>query len=841
MRRSENRTIAIADWQAFLLGALVQNRLRTSVAVFAIAIGVALGLAVQLVNRSAIDELTQSVRVLSGDADLAVRGPRNGFDELTYADLARDNEVAVASPVVELEVRVAQSDQRLRVLGLDAFRAGAIAPGLVGDASDRFDTLRGDTLFLSNAALAALSRNVGETLILDAGNRAISFRIAGTIAGAARERLGVMDIAAAQDAFDWRGRLSRIDIRLRPGVTPQSFIARWQSRLPAGVAIDRPDATLRATESISRSYRVNLNVLALVGLFTGGLLVFTTQALAVIRRRTQFALFRTLGMTRARLARLCMLEGALIGALGSVIGIAFGYAIAYVALRVVGADLGSGFFRSVNARVDFDPLTLATFVALGVATAALASLLPAREAARASAAQALKAGDEEHALRRLRSPAQGLCILGIGVALLWVPAIDGLPFAGYAAIGCFLIGTLLLMPWLARFVLARVPTPSQAPAALAIAQLRGAPGQVSVSLAAIVASVSLMVSMAIMVASFRQSLDDWLTHVLPADVYARARAPDVAPLSPDDQRRLAEVDGVLRIEFFREAQLLLDPARPRVVLIARPIDEGSASSRLALTDPATARPAGAPPAAWVNEAMVDLYGFVPGKTVTLPIAGRDVAFFIAGVWRDYARPQGAVVIDRDAYAQASGDRAATSAAVWLQPGVDANATRSALQRTLEGDQRLEVAAPSEMRALALQSFDRTFAVTYALEAAAVAIGLAGLSSAFSALVLGRRREFGVLRHLGMTRKQVGAMLASEGFFTSALGTIVGAAIGAAISLVLVYIVNKQSFHWGMDIHVPWRALVLLAVGVIVLSTVTAVVSGRRAMSADVIRAVREDW
>jgi putative ABC transport system permease protein len=829
--------IAVTDRRAVLAGSLSQNRVRGAVAVLAIAVGVALGFAVQLVNQSALDELTQGVRMLSGDADLSVRGPREGFAETVYAALARDGDVAAASPVVEADARV--RGERVRVVGLDPFRAAAIQPGLVGESKDSLDTLRPGTAFLSNAALRALGAAPGDALVLEAGLRDIAVRVAGTLAGAGRERVVVMDIAAAQDALGVVGRLSRVDLRLRPGVSPRAFAERVRATFPAGVAIERPDATVRATESISRSYRVNLNVLALVALFTGGLLVFTTQALAVVRRRTQFALLRTLGMTRRRLTGLCALEGACVGLAGSVIGVAAGYAIARVAVRIAGGDLGSGFFRGVEAGVDVDPVAIATFVALGVLAAVLGSLVPAREAGRASPALALKAGDEERALVALRPAWRGTLVIAVGVALLALPPAGGLPLAGYAAIACLLVGTLLLMPSFASLVLTQVPVPASMPAALAVTQLRGAPGQVSISLAAIVASVSLMVSMAIMVASFRISLDEWLVRVLPADLYVRVPAAEIAPLRDADQRAIESVAGVARVEFARESQLLLDPARPRVVLLARPLDD--AGARLPLVSTPVARPDGAPPAIWVNEALVDLYGFAPGRVVSLPLAGREAPFFVAGVWRDYGRPQGALQLDRRTYVALTGDRDATNAGVWLREGADSAAVRDAIQRVIARGERLEIGSPGEIRALSLAAFDRTFAVTYALEAAAVAIGLAGLSSAFGALVLGRRREFGVLRHLGMTRRQVGTMLATEGLVTSALGVAAGLALGGGISLVLIRIVNRQSFHWGMDLHVPWGELAALAAAVVALATLTAVVSGRQAMGADVVRAVKEDW
>ena len=336
---------------------------------------------------------------------------------------------------------------------------------------------------------------------------------------------------------------------------------------------------------MSRAYRVNLNVLALVALFTGGLLVFSTQALSVVRRRAHFALLRTLGLARSRLVALLIGEGALIGIAGSVLGLAGGYALASTVLRVFGADLGAGFFRGVAPQVRFDFASALVFGLLGVAAAALGSFVPAREAARATPAAALKAGDDAQAYARLRYPAPGLALLTAGAGLTLLPPVAGLPLFGYGAIALLLIGTLLLLPRLAALVLALIPVPRAVPAALALDQLRGAPGQATVSLATIVASVSLMVSMAIMVASFRQSLDEWLVRVLPADAYVRAGAAgDSAFFSASDQRQLAATAGVARS---------LVPARakraPRPGATARRAARARPSRRRSRTRTAAAR------------------------------------------------------------------------------------------------------------------------------------------------------------------------------------------------------------------------------------------------------------
>jgi putative ABC transport system permease protein len=199
-----------------------------------------------------------------------------------------------------------------------------------------------------------------------------------------------------------------------------------------------------------------------------------------------------------------------------------------------------------------------------------------------------------------------------------------------------------------------------------------------------------------------------------------------------------------------------------------------------------------------------------------------------------------VLIERADYVALTGDRRVNDGAAWLRPGVTPAQAMQAL-RALPGGAELDIAAPPEIREVSLRVFDRSFAVTYAMEAVAVLVGLFGLSSSLGAIVLARRREFGVLRHLGLRRGQVRAMLAAEGALLALLGALAGLAVGSAISLILVYVVNRQSFGWGMELHPPYALLALLTFVLLALAVVTAVLSGKEAMGMGPVRAVREDW
>jgi putative ABC transport system permease protein len=827
-----------------LLAPLAEHKGRSLLSIIAIALGVALGYAVQLINQVAVSEFSQAVQALSGQADLEVRGPRSGFDEALYPVVAQMPEVAVASPVLELDVRIVDRREPLKLMAVDVFRAAQVQPELVlADAGEPLDFLRADRIFLSRPAAEWLKVGAGDEIGVQVGLSEVRLRVAGIVRGESlRQRLGVVDIGGAQWRLERLGQINRIDLRLRPGADIDAFAARVQSQLPPGLVIERPEANVARSASMSRAYRINLNVLALVALFTGGLLVFSTQALAVVQRRAQIGLLRVLGMTGRQIRSGLLREALVVGAIGALAGIALGHLGAELVIRHLGADLGAGQFHGLRPEVRMDPLGLLLFAMLGIATAVAGSLVPALEAVRASAAQALKAGDEQRMFERLQPVLPGALVLLGAAALTQGPPVRELPFFGYAAIACFLIGTIMLMPRLASVFFRGLPRLPRGPARLAVAQLAGAPGQAMVSLAAIVASVSLMVSMAIMVTSFRISLDAWLEHLLPADLYMRTGLQnETAFLSPENQARIRAAPGVRRVEFLRTQQLLLAPGRPRVLLLARTIDRGEPGATIPLVGPHIVPKPGDPPPVWASEAVADLYGYRAGATVELPLGGRVERFLVAGIWRDYARQQGSIVMEREVYVDLTGDRNVNDGAVWFAPGALAAPVREAIRAALPGGLNLELGEPGQIRDSTLRIFDRTFAVTYGLEAVAVVIGLFGLSSSFGALVLARRREFGTLRHIGMTRRQIGGMLAVEGALVSSLGLATGIALGWLISMVLIHVVNRQSFHWSMELHLPWGTLGAFAAAMLGLAVLTALASGRRAMGDEAVRAVKEDW
>jgi putative ABC transport system permease protein len=838
-------------WRLFA-STLLRHPARMLLSLFAIALGVALGVAVDTIHGSALDEFSKGLRQVAGRADLQVAGPREGFDEALYPALARHAAVAWASPVVEVDAKIAARDAaagdgtaRLQIVGIDPMRAWRVNPALIptdlagGGSGDRLGLLADDTLALTPAAARRLGVRVGDRIAFVAGSGIVELELIALLPGVGDSReLGVADIATVQSRFGRLGRLSRIDLKVAEGGQAGEATTTLAPLLPPGVFALPVDAADARSERMSRAYRVNLALLALIALLTGAFLVFSTQAARIVRRRGELAFLRAVGVSRREIMQGLLAEAALLGTLGSILGSALGLGLAALALRALGGDLGAGYFSGNVPALAISPLSLGLHMALGLAAALAGAWLPAREAASTPPALALKAGDDERALGRLGRVGPGLACLAAGLPCLLLPAVGSVPLGAYAAIGLWLAGAVMLLPWLARQVFARLPTPHHPLNRIALAQLRGAPGMASIGIAGIVAATAVAVAMAIMVGSFRESVDRWLVAVLPADLYVRmSRGGETGHLDTQLQQALARVPVVERVDLIRHVQVVVDPALPPVGLIARPM----AGPPAALVGIPAALPASTDlPRLWASEAMADLYAWQAGQRVDLPLAGHRQAFVVAGFWRDYARSHGAVIVDREDYIRLTGDRLANDAAVFPAAGVAPAAVVEHLRALPAGD-LLEIVDTGSIRKLSLGIFDRTFAITYALEAAAVLIGLAGVAASFAALAAARLREFGVLAHLGLTRRELQRLIATEGAAGAGLGIAVGLALGIAIALVLIHKVNRESFHWSMDFALPALPLAGFALAMLAGATGAAVFAARRAFGRNAIRAVREDW
>ena len=668
-----------------------------------------------------------------------------------------------------------------------------------------------------------------------------------------------MDIGAAQDLFGRAGQLSRIDLRLRPGTDRRALVRELQATpgWPAGLGLSEPGDAAERLGQLSRAYRVNLTVLALVALFTGAFLVFSVLALSVAKRAQQFALLAVLGLSaKARMA-LVLWESLALGLVGSCAGLALGTALAMLALRLLGGDLGGGYFTGVAPQLQWSAGAAGLYGLLGLAAALAGGWWPARQVQQLPPAQTLKGlGDARgHRRRRWLGPALMLA----GLALTQAPAVFGLPVAAYLAVALLLVGGIGSLPWLISLLLDWLSLGLQGRLLplLAVERARRQRDSAAVALSGVVAALALAVALSVMVASFRDSVTAWLDRLLPADIYVRSattlRESDTLFFSPTLVQAAAQLPGVERLRAQRQLPLLLEPSRPAVALLVSPLEDPGAS--LPLLGNALQVPPGQI-GIYVSEAVLDLYGarlgaaFAPLAAAFKPpdgAAGASThAFFVAGVWRDYARQSGSIAMRSSDYQRLSADRRVNDLALWLRDDADQSTVQQGLRELVEREAPgagalLEFASARQIRTVSLGVFDRSFAVTYWLQAVAIAIGLFGVAASFSAQVLARRKEFGLLAHLGLTRRQILGLVTAEGAVWTTVGAVAGLGLGLAVAAVLVHVVNPQSFHWTMDLSLPWPRLLLLCLAVVLAGTLTAWLSSLPAAGRGAVLAVKEDW
>ncbi|MCM2345518.1 FtsX-like permease family protein [Acidovorax soli] len=854
---------------------------RSAAAVAAVMLGVALAFAVHVINSSALDEFAQAVRAVNGQPDLELRAMQGPLPEALYGEVAALPQVVRASPWLELST-LAQVDGPvaapapaparvvLRVLGVDALLLPAVAPALMPRAStgsERLAMLAPATVFLNAAALQALglaSDGSGAApLRLQAGTQGSHMvRVAGTVA-AGGAPLAVMDIGAAQDLWGQAGHLTRIDLQLQPGTDRTAFRQRLQSLpgWPANAMLAEPGDAVQRIGNLSRAYRVNLTVLALVALFTGAFLVFSVLALSVAQRAPQLALLAVLGATPRQRMALVLAESALLGLVGSAAGIGLGTALAATALQLLGGDLGGGYFAGVQPALQWSGPAALLYGALGVVAALVGGWWPAQAARHLPPAQTLKG------LGAAAGPGSGatvgIVLVALGALLASAPPIHGIPLAAYIAIGLLLVGGIALLPWGMAWLLQRLRpwVAGHLLLVLPLERARRMRGSAAIAVGGVVASLSLAVALTVMVASFRGSVTEWLDAVLPSPLYVRsilsAAGGEAALLPPGFDQAVAQLPGVARVQPQRASPLQLDAARPALTLLSRPLGSDPART-LPLVGAALPVPEGRM-GVYISEAVVDLYGLQPGmewpalskafSPLALDGKAQATMFFIAGVWRDYARQSGAVAIDRTDYLRLTGDARASDLALWPRDGTDLAQLQQAIRALLAdsgaekgaGAAGLEFVSAGALRERSLRIFDRSFAVTYWLQAVAIGIGLFGVAASFSAQVLARRKEFGLLTHLGLTRRQILAVVAGEGAAWTGIGAAVGLLLGLAVALVLVHVVNPQSFHWTMELRVPAVRLLALCAAVVASGTLTAWLAGRAAAGQDAVLAVKEDW
>jgi putative ABC transport system permease protein len=821
--------------------------------VLAIALGVAMVSAIHWVNASALHSFEQGVSALSGRAGTTVKPTSGALDPSLLPRIRAMPEVASALPALRMEVPLGPK-RSLPILGVDLLRDAAVRgeylPELGGEGIAFPDLLARGAVLLGRDAAERLGKEPGDSLRVQVGAEPVLLHIRGLLPAEAFWSDGaVTDIATAQWTFRRSGELDRIDVVLTDPGKRAAFRERLRAVAGEGVRLTRPGLEARRLDAMTRAYRTNLNVLALVGLLTAAFLVYSLLTLSMRRRRPQFAVLRVLGMERGRLAVWLVGEGVVLGLLGAILGLVLGLALAWAGVTTLGGDLGAGYFRDIPTRLHAEWWDMLALGGLGLLAAVVGTLTPVLDNVRGAGEAAMRRGGAEE---RHRGPGTGLRLglallaLAAAAVLARLPAWGGLPLAGYAAILLVLGAGLLVAPPALRLFAWALPVGRRHVVALvARSQLLGAPRRAALAVSAALVSFALLVAMATMIHSFRGSVVAWLDQILAAEVYVRSGPGGQATYLPEAAwRRVANWEGVQHVDPFRRFQLDWAPggvetAEAPVRITARRLDLAETRQAIELI---RGRWPGAREnrAVLVSEVFARKYGTAVGDTLRLPLGGQTRRLEVAGVWRDYSYQWGHLLMERGAYKGFSGDHRVDQLAVYLAQGADQEAVRDRLEAAFAGAPALEIADAGEIRRHSMAIFDRSFAVTYVLVVVAVGVGLVGTLQSLAVQAIERRGELAMLRFLGFRVADVARSQAYEAGLTGAYGGLLGLVVGSVVAWILVKVVNDQSFLWSLPVDFPWGLLATAWVGLTAATTAGGWLLGRAQGRRDPTRAVGEE-
>jgi putative ABC transport system permease protein len=791
-----------------ILRPLVRDPLRTALTILAVALGVGVVVGIDLAGDAATGSFQSSLETLAGKTDLEISA-NGGIDEQWIGRLVALPIDARFAPVMETQAGIAGIGS-VPFYGVD-FLAAAGQRGESGGTGG--EGRNADGMAVSKPLAERLKLRAGDALTVQLGGRAQSFRIA-QIADGPSDFLA-LDIAPAQHALGRYGKLDRIDVTVAPDEDFAHAADAIRRLLPAGYLIQKPGARGDENQRMLRAFRWNLRVLSYISLVVGAFLIYNTISISVVRRRAEIGVLRAIGAGRASVFALFLAEALLLGIAGAALGVMMGRGLAGATVQLISGTVNAIFTTSRPAPVELSLSEGALGILIGALAAFASALGPAREAMDVHPTEAMSRGAREHhaRLRWRRGLVWSAILAALAIAALQAAPFRGFPAGGYAAAFLAIGAVALAAP---AFVLAvnyatRSMFHRRVEAMLAGRSLVGSLARTSIVVAALATAIAMMASVGIMVGSFRETVAVWLDTQLRADLYVRPAdrlaVGSFPPLAPAVLGILAATPGVAAVDVFHGLELHFRGERATLGASDTGIVRRYGRLRFLRGEDRDAILRSLPnhDRAIVSEPFANKFGLSAGDRIALPMGTANVALTIAGIYYDYSSSQGLVILDNSTLLKYLPAQPATNAAVYLAPGANADAVRRQIQLSTAG-LGVAIAPNAELRSVSMQVFDRTFAITWGLEAVAIVVAMLGAANALLAVVLDRRRELGMLRYLGASAGQIRGMILAEAGLLGLLASVAGILLGFALSLVLIFVVNKQSFGWTIQFHPPGALL-----------------------------------
>jgi putative ABC transport system permease protein len=848
--------VAVAAWllgpwrlgrllQAVSLPRLREHRLRTSLSVFGVALGVAMLVAVIIVNGSVVRGVTATVEDLAGKTDLQVSAGSGGFAEALLDQVKATPGVLHAVPSVQQTVTVRDQrapSERLMLIGVDML--GEDDAYFRDYDSSEVEEIRKDPLvFLNSSHNVLLSRSFAtrwgyklqDTIALVTSQGVQDFTVWGFVSDSGVGRafggaIGVMYYQAMQAAFARDTNIDRIDVALDPQHKLAAVEQALRQRLGPGFVVERPANKGERVGRMLSGVQAGLTMSSLIALLVGAFLIHNTMTISVVQRKREIGILRALGTRQRELVALVTLEGALLGAVSSLIGIALGVLLSKGLLIATSEALQRTYVEVGVANIDVPPEVLVLGFVLGTGAATITSAFPARRAAKQRTADTLRTSNlVDVAGGKLAVSARdivGILFVISAWPLLYLPPAFGMAIGAIAATNILLFGCALLMPrmvqlveWSMRGVALRW---FSVEARLATENLPRDVGRTAITAGALMASVALVVGFGAFTHSFTTSLVSWIDQTLPGDLFITQSATSAGGSSrnmPMDASFYGKLQAIPEVESVSRTRIIDLPFRGQnIKLVARDL---ALYERRARFDMREGEHHAAVKALHAGEVLVSEnfsrhFAVHAGDSIELAAHTETHQLRVAGVYVDYTSDVGTLLLGRERYVSLLHDDRVDTFEVLLRDARDALKVRRQIFASAGTGHDLNILTSGEFRSELLKTTEGIFGLVRALELVGLIVAVLGIINAQFANVIDRRRELAVLRALGMLRRQLTRMIVIEALWVGAVGTLAGILLGFVFGHLTLAHINLVQTGW----YFPYR-ISLRAIGEVLVVTIPA--------------------
>jgi putative ABC transport system permease protein len=833
---------AVRLFRLLIFKAMREEKFLTVLSVLGIALGVGLFMGVRLATDRAVSAFEANLQGIHPYANYQVLDTAGiDFDEAAYARVRRMEDTTF--PVIRSTGYLPAQHDTVDINGFDAIRMATFLGISAPRSEDTASFLREQNAVLITEAFAARHGwQRGDTFTAYVYNQAVTLKISGLLSGTALPPHTVlMHIGNFQEHFRQVGKLSRLDL-----VTTDAKARAIAQILPPHLTILTNEAVLRNQRAFVASFKYNLEFVSLIAVLVGVFLLYNTVSISVVKRRPQIGVLRALGTGKKAVIALFTAQGLIVGAVGSLLGILLGQFFAAFSVVAVEKTI-STIDRSISIS-DYlvSGMDVARALALGLVVSFLAALIPALDSARVEPGESLREGtlEKRYGTRQRVLSWVGLGCIALGVLLAGVDyrySPFDFPWLAYAGILAFILGCTFNAPVYLGIILRLLQRPAvklfKAPGRITVNDIRGSRYRFSVALMSVAISCALIVALLTSIFSLKRSLQDWIHTYMIADVYIKPASCTsnycFYPLTPEVEKALAgfpEVDGIGR---FRALHIDFDGRKViagfgNTSLWAKFGDpdylDGDEQERMSRLE--------AKPEVSISDYLRVKYNLEIGDTLKLTTPRGPAAFTITGSATSYSTTSGFLYLDRRWLTELWGLDDATQLTIYLKEGVDRAAFVQKLRQTLLPDHALQIIDNSELRGQILEIFNRSFALTYAIEIIAILVSLIGVVNTLMILVLEKKREISVLRYLGGSWEQIEGIIILGAGIIGLAGIGLGTLMGPFISAVITHVINKISFGWEVQMSIPVGLLALLTAILFVATLLAGMIPSRAARKLD---------